>query len=182
MIDLVRAVFPNVVRLGTVFAPGEVNSAVAQRRFAAVAKSAGLELVSLPANGPSEVSDAALTLCQSGIDVVCQISDNLSNASFPAIARACEMAKKPLFTFSPTLVKSGAMVGLGSDYAENGREAGLLTAQVIRGKDPGQIAFHASAKIRRSVNLENARRLGVTIPAEIVKAADLVIPAPPQSN
>ncbi len=182
MIDLVRAVFPNARRLGTVFAPGEVNSAVAQRRFAAVAKSAGLELVSLPANGPSEVSDAALTLCQSGIDVVCQISDNLSNASFPAIARACEMAKKPLFTFSPTLVKSGAMVGLGSDYAENGREAGLLAAQVIRGKDPGQIAFHASAKIRRSVNLENARRLGVTIPAEIVKAADLVIPAPPQSN
>ena len=57
--------------------------------------------MSLPVNGPTEVSDAALTLCQSGIDVVCQISDNLSNASFPAIARACEMAKMPLFTFSP---------------------------------------------------------------------------------
>ena len=49
------------------------------------------------------MSDAALTLCQSGIDVVCQISDNLTNSLFPAIARACEMAKTPLFTFSPTL-------------------------------------------------------------------------------
>ena len=149
---------------------------VARQRFAEALKDAGLELVSVPVNGPAEVSDAALTLCQSGVDVFCQISDNLSNASFPAITRACEMAKMPLFTFSPSLVKSGAILGLGTDYAENGRDAGLLAAQVIRGKDPSRIPFHATAKIRRSVNLENARRLGVSIPDEWVKTADLVIP------
>ena len=87
-------------------------------------------------NGPTEVSDAALSLCQSGIDVLCQISDNLSNSSFPAIARACEMAKTPLFTFSPSQVKRGAALGIGSDFSENGREAGRLVALVIRGNDP----------------------------------------------
>jgi ABC-type uncharacterized transport system substrate-binding protein len=174
----VRAVFPRAHRVGTVFAPGEINSVLARQRFAEALESTGLELVSLPVNGASDVSDAALTLCQSGIDVVCQISDNLSNASFPAISRACEMAKMPLFTFSPTMVKSGAILGLGSDYSENGRDAGLIVAQVIRGKDPSRIPFHATAKISRSVNLDNARRIGVTIPAEWVKTADLVIPAP----
>jgi putative tryptophan/tyrosine transport system substrate-binding protein len=124
------------------------------------------------------VSDAALTLCQSGVDVVCQISDNLSNSSFPAIARACEMAKTPLFTFSPSMVKSGAILGLGTDYAENGHDAGILAAGVIRGKDPSQIPFRATAKTRHTVNLDNARRLAISIPAEWVKTADLVIPAP----
>ena len=128
------------------------------------------------------MSDAALTLCQSGVDVVCQISDNLSNASFPAISRACDMAKMPLFTFSPSMVKSGAILGLGADYAENARDGGLLAAEVIRGKDPSRISFHPTAKIRRSVNLDNARRLGVSIPAEWVKTADLVIPSPPPAN
>ncbi len=134
--------------------------------------------MSLPVNGPSEVSDSALALCQSGVDVVCQISDNLNNASFPAIARACEMAKMPLFTFSPAMVKRGAILGLGSDFAENGHDAGLVAARVIRGEAPARIPFHASTRIRRSVNLDNARRLGVVIPSEWVKAADLVVPSP----
>ena len=157
--------------------PAEINSVLSRERFETVLKGEGLELVSLPVNGPTDVSDAALTLCQSGVDVVCQISDNLSNSSFPAIARACERAKTPLFTFSPLLVKRGAILGLGTDFAENGREAGLVAAQVIRGKDPSQIPFHATTKTRRSVDLENARRLGISVPGEWVKTADEVVPA-----
>ena len=88
----------------------------------------------------------------------------------------------PLFTFSPSLVKSGAVLGVGSDFAENGRDAGLLVAEVIRGKDPSRIPFHATTKIRRSVNLDNARRLGVSVPAEWVKTADVVIPARPATQ
>jgi ABC-type uncharacterized transport system substrate-binding protein len=179
MARTVREVFPRARRVGTLFAPGEVNSVLARQRFEGSLKSEGLELVSLPVNGPTEVSDAALTLCRSGVDVICQISDNLSNATFPAIARACDTAKTPLFTFSPTLVKRGAVLGLGTDFAENGREAGLLAAEVIRGAEPSRIPFRATTRTRRSVNLANARRFGVSIPAEWVKTADEVIPARP---
>jgi ABC-type uncharacterized transport system substrate-binding protein len=182
MAEQVLAVFPKARKVGTLFAPGEINSVLAEERFARAIKAAGLELVSLPVSSPAEVSDAALTLCQSGVDVVCQTSDNLSNASFPAIARACQMARMPLFTFSPSLVKSGAILGLGSDFAENGHDAGLLAAQVIRGNKPSQIPFHASKKVRRSVNLDNARRLGVAIPPEWIKTADLVVPTPSSAH
>ncbi len=166
-------------RVGTLFVPAEINSVLARQRFEDSLKGEGLLLSSLPVNGSSEVGDAALALCQSGVDVICQISDNLSNSSFPAIARACEMAKTPLFTFSPSHAKGGAVLGLGSDYAENGREVGLLAARVIRGNDPSRIPFHATTKTRRSVNLDNARRLGISVPAEWVKSADDVYPARP---
>jgi ABC-type uncharacterized transport system substrate-binding protein len=179
MARAVREVLPGARRVGTLFTPGEVNSVLARQRFEATLKHEGLELVSLPVNSPTEVSDAALTLCQSGIDVLSQIADNLSNASFPAIARACEMAKTPLFTFSTPHVKRGAVLGVGSDFAENGREAGLLVAEVIRGKDPSKTPFRAATRTLRSVNLDNARRLGVSVPAEWVKTADEVVPDRP---
>jgi ABC-type uncharacterized transport system substrate-binding protein len=177
MAHQIRAIFPKARRVGTLFTPGEINSVLARQRFEEALKGAGLDLVSLPVNGHPEVSDAALTLCQSGIDVFCQLSDNMSSSSFPAISRACGMARMPLFTFSPAMVKSGAILGLGADFAENGRDAGMLAALVIQGKDPSRIPFHPTAKIRRSVNLENARRAGVSIPNECVKEADEVIPA-----
>jgi ABC-type uncharacterized transport system substrate-binding protein len=177
MARTIREVLPRARRVGTLFNPGEVNSVLARQRFEEPLKREGLELVSLPVNGPTEVSDAALGLCQSGVDVLCQISDNLSNSSFPAIARACETAKTPLFTFSPTLVKGGAVLGVGTDFAENGREAGLLVAEVVRGKDPSRIPFQPTTKVRRSVNLDHARRFGVAIPAGWLETADDVIPA-----
>jgi ABC-type uncharacterized transport system substrate-binding protein len=177
-----REVLPRARRVGTLFSPAEVNSVLARQRFEGSLKAEGLELVSLAVNGPTDVSDTALALCRSGIDVVCQISDNLSNATFPAIARACEIARTPLFTFSPSKVKSGAVLGVGSDFAENGREAALVVAEVIRGKDPSRIQFRPSTKIRRSVNLDNARRLGVLVPAEWVKTADEVVSAQPTTR
>jgi ABC-type uncharacterized transport system substrate-binding protein len=182
MARTILEVAPGARRVGTLFTPGEVNSVLARQRFVEPLKREGLELVSLPVDSPTEVSDAALTLCQSGIDVLCQISDNLSNSSFPAIARACEAAKTPLFTFSTSLVKAGAALGLGSDFAENGREAGMLAAEVIRGNDPSRMPFHATTKTSRSVNLDNARRLGVSVPAEWVKSADEVVPARPATQ
>lgn len=181
MARAVREVIPGARRVGTLFVPGEVNSALARQRFAEPLRKESLELVSLPVNGPTEVADAALSLCQSGVDVICQISDNLSNSAFPAIARACEMSRTPLFSFSPSLAKGGAALGLGTDFAENGRDAGRVVAAVIRGEAPARIPFRATTRVRRAVNLDTARRLGVTFPAGWVDSVEEVIPARPWS-
>jgi ABC-type uncharacterized transport system substrate-binding protein len=182
MARTIREILPRARRVGTLFSPAEVNSVLARQRFEQALKAEGLELVSVPVNGPSDVREAALSLCQSGIDLVAQISDNLSNSTFPAITRACEMAKMPLFTFSPTKVKDGTVLGVGPDFAENGRDAGRLVADVIRGKDPSRIPFHPTAGTLRSINLEEAHRLGISIPAGWLKSADRIVPAQPATR
>jgi ABC-type uncharacterized transport system substrate-binding protein len=173
----IRQVLPEARRVGSLFTPGEVNSVVARDRFAAALKAEGLELVSLPVNAATEVSDAALNLCRSRIDVLCQLSDSQTNASFPAIARACETTKTRLFSFAAGQVRNGAILSVGSDYTENGRETGLLAAEVIRGKDPSAIPFRSGSKAFRAVNLDTARRFGVTVPADWLRKADEVLPA-----
>jgi ABC-type uncharacterized transport system substrate-binding protein len=180
VVRTIRQVLPGARRVGTLFTPGEVNSVVARQHFQSALEKEGLALVSLPVNAATEVSDAALNVCQSRIDVFCQISDSQTNASFPAIARACDTTRTPLFSFNPAQVTSGAILAVGSDFAENGREAGLLMAEVIRGKDPSAIPFRAASKSRRAVNLDTARRYGVAIPAEWLKQADLILPAQPR--
>jgi ABC-type uncharacterized transport system substrate-binding protein len=73
------------------------------------------------------------------------------------------------------------MLGIGSDYVDNAREAALLVGELVRGRAASEIPLHATTKMRRSVNLENARRLGIAVPAEWIKSADLVVPARPRS-
>jgi ABC-type uncharacterized transport system substrate-binding protein len=175
MVQAAREVLPKARHIGTLFTPGEVNSVVARQRFEKAVKDAGLVLQSVAVNGPTEVGDAALGLCQSGIDVMCQISDALSNSSFPAIVRACETRKIPLFTFAPPHVKRGAILAVGSDFAENGHDGGLVVAEVIRGKNPSLIPFRATSKVVRAINLGNARKIGFKVPEEWMKKADLVV-------
>ena len=56
MVQTIRQVLPKARRVGTLFTPGEINSVLAQKGFVAPLKAAGLELVSLPVNGPTEVA------------------------------------------------------------------------------------------------------------------------------
>ena len=173
----IREVLPRARRVGTLFTPSELNSVIARERFQHALEKERLVLESKPVTAPSEVNDATLALCQSKIDVLCQLSDGISNGSFPAIARACESTKTPLFSFASGQIETGAILTVGSDYKDNGRELGLLAAQVIRGKDPTTIPFQASKKVRRLVNLDNARRYSVAIPEDWLKKADGVLPA-----
>ncbi len=176
VVRTIRELAPNAQRVGTLFTPGELNSTIARQRLEAALKAEGMKLVSTPVNSASEVSEAAQNLIQSNIDLFCQISDSLSNTSFPAISRVCEAAKLPLFAFTPEQVKQGAVVAVGSDYRDHGRELGKMVAEVLGGKDPAQLPFRSYGKPRRAVNLETARRLGFAIPGSWVQQADLVIP------
>lgn len=72
----------------------------------------------------------------------------------------------------------GAILTVGSDYADNGRDAGLLAARVIGGQSPATTPFASSTKVRRMVNVDNARRYGVVIPESWLKKADVILPAP----
>ncbi len=180
MVAAIREIMPKAVRIGTLFTPGEVNSVVARERFEQALKKEGLELVSLPINGPTEASDTAASLCQSRIDLFCQIGDNLSNSCFPAIVRACETAKMPLFSFATPQIKRGALLAVGADYIENGKQAAALAAEVIRGRDPSRIPFRPSSKVRRGLNLDVAKKLGISIPSSWIQRADDVFPARPE--
>jgi ABC-type uncharacterized transport system substrate-binding protein len=172
----IREVLPRAQRVGTLFTPGELNSVIARQRFENALKAQGLSIVSTPVNAPSEVSDAALALCQAKIDVFCQLSDAMSNASFPAIARACDSMKTPLFAFASGQTKLGAILSVGSDYKDNGRDVGHLAARMIRGQASAATPFSATKRVYRTVNLDNARRYAVAIPQDWLDKADVVLP------
>ena len=156
---------------------------LARQRFEDALKKQGLALESTPVNAASEVSDAALALCQSKIDVFCQLSDGLTNASFPAISRACESTKTPLFSFASGQITSrGDPVGwlrLRRQRPRGGaRWPPRSSAARIRPRLRSRLRRRSAAR----VNLDNARRYSVAIPEEWLEKADVVLPAGPNGR
>jgi ABC-type uncharacterized transport system substrate-binding protein len=175
MAALVKELLPSVQRVGTVFSPTEVNSVYYKDLMVTEMKKVGIEVVTAGVSTPSEVADAALSLGARQLDAFVQISDNLSGATFAAIAQAAEKFHLPLFGYDGSQAGRGPAVMLARDYFDGGREAGHIAAKVMRGADPATIPFQPVHKVTLTVDLTRAKLSGLTIPQALLDRADRVI-------
>ncbi|MFQ3671847.1 MAG: ABC transporter substrate-binding protein [Verrucomicrobiia bacterium] len=167
MVQLIRQHFPAWRRIGTLFTPGEINSVTYQKIFTQVARDAGLELISVPANTPSEVPDAAAALAGMRLDAIIQISDSLTSTTFSSIAQAAQRAKLPLFTFNSPQSDQGAWLTYARDFEQSGADAAALAIRVLSGTPPASLPIQPVSKLTLTLNPELAAKHGITFPPEI---------------
>jgi ABC-type uncharacterized transport system substrate-binding protein len=170
MINLVKYLHPGIKRIGTVFCPAEINSVSYRHRLENAAKEQGIELIAAPANSATEVLDAANSLVSQRIDVVCQISDNLTGSCSSAIVKVSIDRKIPYYGFVTQQLSQGAVAVCARDYFQAGYEAGQMGLDVLSGKNPADIPFHFVEKTVYLISPANARLLNVTIPDKIYEA------------
>lgn len=176
MVTLLQECLPSAKRIGTLFVPAEINSVYYKEALEKAAKTGGLELITVGVSTSTEVPDAALSLIGKGVDVICQISDNLNNSAFSGITKAAEKTRTPLFAFvSAHAIKSGAAVALARDYDEGGRDVTDLLLRVMNGESPKGIPFAHVKKTKLVFNLNNAATYNLKIPAHLLEKADTVI-------
>jgi len=175
MLALVRECLPSVRIVGTLFVPAEVNMVVNKDRLVREGKKAGVEVATVAVSTSSEVSDAALAMVGRNIDAVCQISGNLTAASFGGIAHAASKAKLPVFAFQKSQAREGAAVTLARDYHDAGRAAGLVAVRIIRGESPARIPIQSFTKTTLIINRKAARAVGLDIPQSVLKRSPEMI-------
>ena len=175
MADIIPRCMPSARRVGSLFAPGETNSVYYRDLLAAALKKKGIALVTAPVNSPSEVTDAMLSLGGRGIDMICQIADNVSDSCFVSYAAAADKMRLPLFCFVSIQAARGAVLSLPRDYYVGARDSGRLAARVMRGESPAGIPFTNMKTSQVLINLRKAREFGIRIPEDMVKRADRVI-------
>jgi ABC-type uncharacterized transport system substrate-binding protein len=167
-----RQCLPNVRRIGTLFVPAEVNSVFYKDELQKEATRLGLELEVVAVSNSNEITDAAIALCGLNLDAVCQISDNLTGASFASVAQATQRARIPLMAFASAQVKNGAFMAVSRDFYDGGVASGQIAARVLRGESPAGIPFQLVETLKYAFNRTAAATLGVTIPPELLRRGD----------
>ncbi len=172
---LIKANFPSIHKVGTLFCPAETNMVNAKIALDESAKRAGFEVVYVPAETATDVPDAAAALMSHDIDAVLQIPGNLTASAFGSIGEAARRSHMPVFAFQKSQAISGAMVVVARDYKDSGRHAAFLAARIMRGENPKKIPLEDFAKTSLIVNLDAASALNITLPPALVRSAKDVI-------
>jgi len=177
-LKLFREILPNLKKLGFIYNPSLDSSKATLEWVNEQGRALGIEVVESPAPTTNEVIPAARKLVGK-CDAVLIPNDTTVVAAIEAIVKIGEETKTPVFTGETRGVERGGLASVGLNYTEVGRLAGHMVAEVLNGKNPGDIdaviAYQKLPKLDVFVNKRSASAMGVAIPQAVLARATKVI-------
>ncbi|MBN1824089.1 MAG: hypothetical protein JW803_07205 [Endomicrobiales bacterium] len=169
----IKKILPSAKKAGIIYS---ANTEDFFSEFNASAKSMGIQV-----SGKKIGSDAefpgALKEVTSGIDFFMMVVDLKIYFSQTIKFLLLESLKNkfPVIGLSSFYTKAGALASFDCDYADIGKQSGELVSRIIGGENPGSIKPARPKKIKTSVNVLVAEKMGITIPSEALNDASEVI-------
>jgi len=177
-LKLFREIVPRLRRLGFVYNPGLDSSIATLGWIKEQAAPLKIQIVESVAPTANEVIPAARRLVGK-VDAIYVPNDTTVVASLEAIVKVGQDTKTPIFTGETRGVDRGALASTGLNYIQVGRLGGLMVAEVLNGKKPGDIdaviAYQKLPNFDVVVNRKSAASMGVTLPQAVLARAARVV-------
>jgi putative tryptophan/tyrosine transport system substrate-binding protein len=160
-LSFMETCIPHLKTLGVVYNPGEVNNVSFLKQLKALAKKKDIKVVTAAAPKSADVQAAARSLVNH-VDAIFVGNDNTVVSGLEPLIKACIDARKPLFVSDPQSVERGALAAYAYDQRDIGRQVGQMVAEVLKGKNPGDIPVEKPQVLKISINPKTAEKIKVT--------------------
>jgi putative ABC transport system substrate-binding protein len=167
-----------IKRLGHIYTSSEENAVVLAAIVKQACKELGIEFVETTVSKSSEVKQATQAIIKR-VDALYISTDNTVVSALSAVAEVAMKAKVPIMSADPSSAETHPILAAwGFDYYKMGRVTGKMIVEVLKGKKPEQLPTRFMTKtsdIDLLINLDVAKKLGLTVPKELVKSANKVV-------
>ncbi len=170
-LQLIRAMQPDAKTVGIIYTTSEPNSVSTIADYQAKAADYGFVIEAVGVTAQSEVTQAADTLVQKGVDCFSNLTDNNVVGVLSSILEKTDAAGIPVYGSEVEQVKLGCVAAAGIDYFELGRQTGAMAARVLRGESAADIPYETITAFSHYINSDALARLGVEVPADIAETA-----------
>lgn len=170
-LEILKTVYPGLRRVWAVYHAEDLSSAAAARKAQEAEDHLQIEVMVRPVTSTEEAVEIYKTL-QPKDGLLCPLTAALN---IPGVILDLDrMAGWPAIFNQAFWVQAGGLLSYGSDIGADASQAARLVTRILRGQRPQDLPVEGSNTIELSVNLRAARKLGITIPPEILVRADRV--------
>ncbi len=174
-LELFKQVMPKLSRVVALRNPANPFTAIAWKGIQPAAEALGVTLQPVEARGPDDLNRAFATIKEARPDGLIIIPDRFLLTYRASILQF--MAKNQLPGMFPfrEFVHEGGLLAYGPDYTDLYRRAAYYVDRILKGAKPGDLPIGRPTKFDLVVNLKTAKKLGLTIPPEVLYQATKVI-------
>jgi putative tryptophan/tyrosine transport system substrate-binding protein len=175
-LGLLHDLVPKAVRVAVVINPA--NAPVAEttlRETSEAAHGLGLQIQILNASTSREIEVAFATLMRERPDALFIAPDGFFTSRRVQIVTLAAHHRVPAAYFSREFVEVGGLMSYGSDISDVYRQAGVYTAQILKGAKPADLPVVQSTKIEFVINMQTAKALGLEVPPQLLASVDEAI-------
>lgn len=173
IMELAKDITPDIKTVGALYNISETNSVSVIDDLKEYAQNNGLKVAEATVVTSADVQQAVNSLVGK-VDAIFSPIDNTVASAMSVVAKAAIEAKIPVYVGADSMVKDGGLATYGINYEILGKETAQMAAEVIKGKNPGDIPVKMMTEMDIYVNLDTAEKLGVTIPAEVLDKATVL--------
>lgn len=175
-VELLTELLPKISRVGVLWDADGPGPAIAFRKYKAAAQAFKLEMRSLEVRGPKPDFEKAFEGAKAArlgalIVVINPLTIQHAKQAFDLAIknRLASMTEEGQF------VDAGGLISYGANLADLYRRAATYVDKILKGAKPADLPLEEPNKLELTINLRTAKKIGLTIPLNVLGRADRVI-------
>ena len=165
---------PAIEKIYIPYNPKDQSPVLALAAVNQVAVNLGIELITREIRNPEELK-AAIENIPAEADAVFLLPDSLLSTRMPDMVETATKLKLPVSGANVEVVKTfNVLTCYGFDQISTGKQAARLADQILQGVKPANLPVE-TAEFYLAINLKVAKVIGLDIPDEILRQAQIII-------
>ena len=168
-VNLIRAMQPEVKKIGVLYTTTEANSVSQLAQLEEVTAKYGIEVVSQGVSGAADIPQAA-TAVAGQVDCINNFTDNNVVNNLSVLLEAANAANVPVYGSEEEQVKNGCIASISIDYVALGVTTAEIGVQVLNGANTEEMPVGTISDGTAVVNTDVMAAFGIELPAEYENA------------
>jgi putative tryptophan/tyrosine transport system substrate-binding protein len=175
LLELLKEVAPNVMRVAVLFNPDQIPQAGMLRAVETAAPSVQVQVTAAGARNVAQLERAIDQFAndRNGGLIVLPNPITIGNRKL-VVAMAAQHGLPAAYPFRQ-FVEDGGLISYGTNLADQYRQAASYVDRVLRGEKPANLPVQQPTKFELAVNLKTAKTVGLDVPPTLLVRADEVI-------
>jgi putative ABC transport system substrate-binding protein len=152
-----------------------LEAAAERKEIEAAAKAVGQQLVVSAVSGAADFEPAFASILQRRAGAVLIGAGPMLTSHREEVVALAARHRLPAFYSLREFPAVGGLMSYGASITDAYRLAGVYAGRILKGESPGNLPVMQASKFEFVINLNTAKMLGVTIPANLLALADDVI-------
>jgi putative ABC transport system substrate-binding protein len=134
-----------------------------------------LQLQSLEVRGPDDFEKAFRGATTKRASALLTLTDTLTITQQSQIVELAAKRRLPAMFQTGDFVDAGGLMSYGPNDADLFRRTATYVDKILKGAKPGDLPVEQPTRFELVINLKTAKKIGLTIPPEMLVRADKVL-------